>query len=90
MKQVSNKWQVVTDDGYAIADTDAENTQLTHGGCGCCSSYGEVIDDEHVARLMAAAPELLRKLREIDKWGQDTIDTSGLLERFKDIEFKED
>ena len=85
--KVSNKW-VVTG-SYAISDTDEEKSQLTHGGCGCCSDYEEVITQEPIARLMAAAPELLHVLREIDKWGSFSVNAGELLERLKDIEFTE-
>lgn len=85
--KVSKQW-VVTGD-YAISDTDEEKSQLTHGGCGCCSDYEEVITQEPVARLMASAPELLAKLREINKWGFDSVDVDELLTRLKDIEFTE-
>lgn len=83
--KVSNKW-IVTGD-YAISDTDEEKSQLTHGGCGCCSSYSEVIEQEPVARLMAAAPEMLVLLRQLYKYGQDSVDATELLTRLEDIEF---
>ena len=85
--KVSKQW-VVTGD-YAISDTDEDKTQLTHGGCGCCSDYEEVIQAEPVARLMAAAPEMLNLLRQLDKYGQDSVDTTVLLDRLNDIEFTE-
>lgn len=93
--KLSGSWKIVHGDdgtgGYAVSEKDEAGTLLTYGGCGCCGGGpDEAIDHEPVARLMAGAPELLRKLREINKWGLDMVDTSGLLERFKDIEFVEE
>ena len=42
-------------DGFAVF---SGSTQITIGGCGCCSDRDESIDSEEDARLIAAAPEL--------------------------------
>lgn len=86
--KVSKQWTVGENDGYAICDTNENKTQLTTGGCGCCSSYGDCIEHEPVARLMAAAPEMLVALRLASTFADGKVITD-LLERLKDIEFME-
>lgn len=86
--KVSKQWKVIG--GYSVADTNESATELMYGGCGCCGGGpDESILEEPVARLMAAAPEMLNLLRQLDKYGQDSVDTTELLDRLKDIEFTE-
>lgn len=89
--KIDNKWVVTGEGGYSVAKTEldkyGDKQLLTWGGCGCCGGGPEqAIDDEPVARLMAAAPELLRALRRSVP-DHEGVDLLGLLD---DIEFTEE
>ena len=86
--KVSKKWYVVGD--YAVSDVNSdEENSLTYGGCGCCGGGPKsAIEDEPVARLMAAAPELLDALRR--NVTAFDYDAHQLLKSLEDIELTEE
>lgn len=90
---IAKKWVVIGN--YSVAepnldpeDDDYEDSDLVYGGCGCCGGGPHsAITHEPEARLMAAAPELLRALRRCVGPDPEGLDLLGLLD---DIQFKED
>jgi hypothetical protein len=50
---------------HVFAMKDGEEDPITQGGCGCCNAREDGVYGEDNARLIAAAPKLLKALKEL-------------------------